>query len=349
MKHIKLFEQFVAEAKSFLFSFDYNTDESVVTEAVEEVVLSNRILNFLEERGVIKASDSQKIHKDLTAFLKKNLNESTINESPSSEEIRIAMLAVSKQKKYRRVTTSAAVNDLMNSLEVIARDIKNGKIKDESVNESEEINEARSIEKIEKDRTRVINDMAEIVTNWKAAKQSGDKQAETSFLQKLKDLTAEKNGLEKELNTAIASKDRFIELVISENNVIFEGVMSEIDLLAREAKNFKDFLKAFKTDNRYKGLDTAGDVKEFEAWLKSIYDNAKMDESEVNEGESVNKSIHDHWADTYGEDFIKEYPKVAKILKNRPNVDRKELARIWDEVYGEDFKEKYSAMWDKLD
>ena len=80
MKHIKLFEQFVAEAKSFLFSFDYNTDESVVTEAVKEVVLSNRILNFLEARGVIKASDSQKIHKDLTAFLKKNINES-VNEA----------------------------------------------------------------------------------------------------------------------------------------------------------------------------------------------------------------------------------------------------------------------------
>jgi hypothetical protein len=54
--------------------------ESVVTEAVKEVVLSNRILNFLEERGVIKASDSQKIHKDLTAFLKKNLNESVVTE-----------------------------------------------------------------------------------------------------------------------------------------------------------------------------------------------------------------------------------------------------------------------------
>jgi hypothetical protein len=75
---------------------------------------------------------------DLRAGKKKDesVTESTINESPSSEEIRIAMLAVSKQKKYRRVTTSAAVNDLMNSLEVIARDIKNGKIKDESVNES---------------------------------------------------------------------------------------------------------------------------------------------------------------------------------------------------------------------
>jgi hypothetical protein len=58
-----------------------------------------------------------------------------VNESPSSEEIRIAMLAVNKQKKYRRVTASAAVNDLMNSLEVIDRDIKKGKIKDESVTE----------------------------------------------------------------------------------------------------------------------------------------------------------------------------------------------------------------------
>ena len=208
------------------------------------------------------------------------------------------------------------------------------------------INEARSIEKIEKDRTRVINDMAEIVTNWKAAKQSGDKQAEASFLQRLKDLTAEKNGLEKEINTAIASKDRFIELVISENNIIYEGAMSEIDLLAKESKNFKDFVKEFKKE--YSDLTDAGDAKELEQWLKSVYDSAKMDES-VTEAEEVNKTIHDHWADTYGEDFIKEYPKVAKILKNRPGVDRRELARIWDEVYGEDFKEKYSAMWDKLD
>jgi DNA-binding ferritin-like protein (Dps family) len=53
--------------------------ESVITEAVKEVVISNRILNFLEERGVIKASDSQKIHKDLTSFLKKNLNESVVS------------------------------------------------------------------------------------------------------------------------------------------------------------------------------------------------------------------------------------------------------------------------------
>lgn len=87
--------------------------------------------------GDIEADDLA----DLRAGKKadESVTESTINESPSSEEIRIAMLAVNKQKKYRRVTASAAVNDLMNSLEVIARDIKNGKIKDESVNEANTI------------------------------------------------------------------------------------------------------------------------------------------------------------------------------------------------------------------
>jgi hypothetical protein len=135
-KYIPTFESFinesiVTEAKSLLFSFDYNTDEddvdyiqgllkdarvdaiaqpgldseemivkaknevelrkakkaiqangfqiyeSIVTEAVKEVVLSNEILDFLEERGILKGSDAQKVHKDLTAFLKeKGINES---------------------------------------------------------------------------------------------------------------------------------------------------------------------------------------------------------------------------------------------------------------------------------
>jgi hypothetical protein len=59
-----------------------------------------------------------------------------VNESPSSEEIRIAMLAVNKQKKYRQVPPSRAVTDVQNALDVIDRDIKKGKIKDESVNEA---------------------------------------------------------------------------------------------------------------------------------------------------------------------------------------------------------------------
>jgi hypothetical protein len=63
-------------------------EEKSVNEAVKEVVLSNEILDFLEERGVIKASDSQKIHKDLTAFLKEKLiNESAVNEAVVKSEL----------------------------------------------------------------------------------------------------------------------------------------------------------------------------------------------------------------------------------------------------------------------
>ena len=35
-----------------------------------EVILSNEILDFLEERGIIDPSNAQKVHKDLTSFLK---------------------------------------------------------------------------------------------------------------------------------------------------------------------------------------------------------------------------------------------------------------------------------------
>lgn len=86
--------------------------ESVVTEAVKEVVLSNRILDFLEERGVIKASDSQKIHKDLTAFLKKNLNESVITEAeviptgPDGQKIEDPQIIKNLNMALKSISTS---------------------------------------------------------------------------------------------------------------------------------------------------------------------------------------------------------------------------------------------------
>jgi len=52
-----------------------------------------------------------------------------------------------------------------------------------------------------------------------------------------------------------------------------EGIMSEIDLLAKEAKDFKDFVKKFKKE--YSDLTDAGDIKELESWLKTVYNDAK--------------------------------------------------------------------------
>ena len=50
--------------------------------------------------------------------------ESVVNESASSEEKRIAMLAVKKQAKYRNVSLSQAIQDQINALEELKRQYK---------------------------------------------------------------------------------------------------------------------------------------------------------------------------------------------------------------------------------
>ena len=53
----------------------------------------------------------------------------SINEGPSSEEKRIAMLAVRKQAKYRNVDLASAIQDQINALKELQRDVKRGKVK----------------------------------------------------------------------------------------------------------------------------------------------------------------------------------------------------------------------------
>jgi hypothetical protein len=80
-----------------------------------------------------------------------------------------------------------------------------GSIKYESV-----VTEARSINKIQKDWSKVTSDMKETVDKWKAAEEG---ELKTSLLAKLKSLTAQKHELEAELNAAVQLKDVDAELV----------------------------------------------------------------------------------------------------------------------------------------
>ena len=76
------FEHFLGEKYGLNEEEDYGTNmvtgeklpkpDPIVEENEEKVRLSNEILNFLEERGVINADDVQKVHPDLTAFLSKS-------------------------------------------------------------------------------------------------------------------------------------------------------------------------------------------------------------------------------------------------------------------------------------
>jgi hypothetical protein len=61
-----------------------------------------------------------------------------------------------------------------------------------------------------------------------------------------------------------------------------ESAMANIDLMAKEAKDFKAFVKEFT--KKYHDLSNAGEPGQFESWLKSIYDSAKedMDEKQKN-------------------------------------------------------------------
>jgi len=65
------------------------------------------------------------------------------------------------------------------------------------------------------------------------------------------------------------------------NESVNESSMSNIDIIAQEAKDFKDFVKEFY--NEYKDFPKDRDTIK---WLKGVYDNRSTSESVVNEGNS---------------------------------------------------------------
>jgi hypothetical protein len=106
------------------------------------------------------------------------------------------------------VKSGVAYGKYNDSVDTIVKNLKSIK---ESV---ESIDEARSINKIQNEWTKVTAEMKSTVDSWKKAE--GD--AKAPLLAKLKELTAKKNSLESELNDAIADKDKDLELVVSEGN-----------------------------------------------------------------------------------------------------------------------------------
>ena len=62
-------------------SNDMDQQIANLDEGGEEIRLSNEILDFLEERGMIDPSDAQKVHKDLTAFLEDKVKSEKLKEN----------------------------------------------------------------------------------------------------------------------------------------------------------------------------------------------------------------------------------------------------------------------------
>jgi hypothetical protein len=98
----------------------------------------NKIEKTWKGRGAKKeeVSELTDAQKKLPPALQKAIEkkdgkkkDESVNEGVSTEEKRIAMLAVRKQAKYRNVSLESAIQDQINALMELKRDAKKGKIK----------------------------------------------------------------------------------------------------------------------------------------------------------------------------------------------------------------------------
>ena len=145
----------------------------------------------------------------------------------------------------------------------------------------------------------------------------------------------------------------------------------EIDQLdeARAKKVTKQMWKRMNDDKRFDALlsvvkdpDDAEEYVEYK-WeelpsgferdmvlfeLSSAQDGTKDSDGKHKHEDHIEEDIETMWKKTYGEDFIKHYPAIAKIIRQRKIKDKREIARIWQDTYGEDFEKEYPALYNKL-
>ena len=83
-------------------------------------------IKLLKKLGKVKIDLAKELDMKVSGMYKdaEYKGESVVNEGASSEEKRIAMLAVKKQAKYRNVSLSQAIQDQINALEELKRQYK---------------------------------------------------------------------------------------------------------------------------------------------------------------------------------------------------------------------------------
>jgi len=82
--------------------------------------------------------------------------------------------------------------------------------------------------------------------------------------------------------------------------------------------------------------------------LSSAQDGTKESDGKHKHEDHLEEDIESMWKKTYGEDFVRHYPAVVKIIRQRKIKDKREIARIWQDTYGEDFEKEYPALYNKL-
>jgi hypothetical protein len=117
--------------------------------------------------------------------------------------------------------------------------------------ESDDVNEARSINKIQTEWTKVTNAMKDTAASWKAAE--GD--AKTALLTTLKEMTAKKKALEAELDAVVSDKDKDLELAMESMTLVLRSVDEGFEV------HYSDGVRAMKKfGNEKQAIDFAKDL-----------------------------------------------------------------------------------------
>jgi hypothetical protein len=204
--------------------------------------------------------------------------------------------------------------------------------------EESTLNEARSINKISKEFGETVNKMKDIVKVYVAAEEGSDEKSK--LRQQLIDLTAKKKSLTKELDDAVAGKNKDVKLVIT------EGVMSNIHLMASDSKNWDDFLKKFKKDYKKVFQNTP----DFMDWLYGMY----KDMAPLKAGEKVEEKYNKKKllkAIKNKDDMFIQLGDGTQLLVYNPDSNNDDNAEMWhdDVVFaidqdGEEHEVKYSDI-----
>lgn len=300
----------------------------------EETTLGFKQL--LAEYGVASLSELSKEQKVefFTKLEGESVTESrrTMAELKDAEKIAKKELALLQQqyKLNKTETNLARIEAKKGKLDRIKMAMKSASESNDTT--PNEINEARSINKIQNEWSKVTAEMSAKAQEWKAAE--GD--AKAKLLDQLKSLTAKKKALEAELEDAVSGKDRDLELVIKEANSLTEGFEVHYSDGMRAMQKFNDKNKAiaFMKDkiannknlkeiavyNASGNFHSTADADAVVAWWGdgSYLDNVskkdaklaakKLDESAVTEAEIKSDEEFKEYAFTvlkkaFGEDF----------------------------------------------
>lgn len=192
--------------------------------------------------------------------------------------------------------------------------------------ESDDVNEARSINKIQTEWTKVTNAMKDTAASWKAAE--GD--AKTALLNTLKEMTAKKKALEAELDAVVSDKDKDLELAM-ESLDVNEGFEVHYSDGVRAFKKFgnesqamtfaKDLIKNKKglqfvdVFNAGSGFHSTSDTNAIVAfWGDGSYTDNVSKKDDKLAAKKIQESVEFNEEDIKSDDQFKEY--AMTVLKD---------------------------------